>query len=1236
MKETQVHRKDEMSASRRAFLKSTVASASIAWGGLQSLANASNEPGGDRGASVAPSEPPRAGQSSADPQEYTRGMGVYPGDPREDFGPLLLISSPSPYRNLALRRPAYHSSSYDYNLTAQLVTDGIKHSHLPDWVATSVSFRGPLPKNEREFILDHNPTSVVELRGPRPWVQIQLGGGESVPEVDRVEVLVVAPAHVKSADLSFTVSASDDGREWKKLGSVMGPQPISLVGYPMGFAQPGQLFQPSIPLSSPSQSRFCQVECSVAHAPEFAFGMQWRIGEVAFFNKNQRVEIGGPYNFTSAWMSAGLGEEWVYADLGDRCEFDRVTLYWIARAAEGSIQVSDDAQEWRDIQALPASTQLTDDIKLAQPVLGRYVRVLMKRPTSPYGYILSEIEVYGRGGPIAQPKPALAERDGRLDLAGGDWRVQRDSLVSAGGEILSKSGYNGEDWVVATVPGTVLASYLNVGAIPDPNYGDNQLQISDSFFYADFWYRREFTAPAVAAGQHAWLNFDGINWKADVFLNGDKIGRIEGGFMRGRFDVTGKLLAGQKNTLAVRVEKNATPGSVKQKTFESPGKNGGALGADDPTYHASIGWDWIPTIRGRNTGIWGDVYITRTVAVSLENPFVSSVLPLPDTSHADLTVEVDLVNHDDAPIAGALRGRFGNVQFEQRVTVEGSARKTVKLDPSSHPALRLQNPKLWWPVGYGEPNLYDVELSFETAQGEVADAKMFQAGVRHMTYSEEGGALRIWINGRRFIARGGNWGFGESMLRYRAREFDAAVRYHREMNFTMIRNWVGQVGGDEFYEACDRQGVMVWQDFWLANPWDGPDPDDDDLFMRNVRDLVLRIRNHPSIAIYCGRNEGYPPPPLESGITKALADLHPGLHYIPSSADDTVSGHGPYMAMPLSFYFGAGADPKLHSEMGMPNIPTIESVRGMMPEAALWPQGLVWGLHDFCLQGAQGGSSFRTTIDEGYGGANNVEEWVSLAQFVNYDGYRAMFEAQSKYRMGLLLWMSHPCWPSFVWQTYDYYLEPSAAYFGCKKAGEPLHIQWNPVTESVEVVNYSAGSVTGLTAHAEVLNMDGSKQWEKSASLRSAEDSVNSCIKMDYPAALTPVHFLRLQLARGGDILSSNFYLRGLQEGNYRAIRELAKCGLEASTRVEQQGNHWQLTTELHNPSATPALMVRLKAVRETSGDRILPAIYSDNYVALMPGERRTLRTEVNHADTRGEKPKIVVEGFNVGSVAAT
>jgi len=488
----------------------------------------------------------------------------------------------------------------------------------------------------------------------------------------------------------------------------------------------------------------------------------------------------------------------------------------------------------------------------------------------------------------------------------------------------------------------------------------------------------------------------------------------------------------------------------------------------------------------------------------------------------------------------------------------------------------------------------------------------------------------MWINGRRFIPRGGNWGFPESMLRYRAREYDIAVRYHKEMNFTMIRNWVGQTGDDAFFEACDRWGIVVWQDFWLANPVDGPDPDDNDLFLRNARDFMLRIRTHPSLGLYCGRNEGYPPKPIEEGLRKLLAELHPDLHYISSSADDVVSGHGPYRAQALKAYFTERATPKFHSEMGMPNIVTFDSLKLMMPESAMWPQGAVWGLHDFSLNGAQGGSSFRAMIDKGYGGASNAAEWTMLAQFINYDGYRAMFEAQSKNRMGLLIWMSHPAWPSFVWQTYDYYFEPTAAYFGAKKASEPLHIQWNPATDSVEVVNYSAPDAHGLTARVQILNLDGSLKWERTASVDSPEDSVSSPIKLEYPAGLSAVHFIRLKLTRGDDLISENFYWRGLEEGNLRAIRDLPKVKVDAETSVDRRGDRWVLTTNLHNTSSQPALMVRLKVVREKAGDRILPAIYSDNYVSLMPGEHRTIRTDLAGQDTRGERPRMAVEGFNV------
>ncbi len=246
-----------------------------------------------------------------------------------------------------------------------------------------------------------------------------------------------------------------------------------------------------------------------------------------------------------------------------------------------------------------------------------------------------------------------------------------------------------------------------------------------------------------------------------------------------------------------------------------------------------------------------------------------------------------------------------------------------------------------------------------------------------------------------------------------------------------------------------------------------------------------------------------------------------------------------------------------------------------------------------------------------------------------------MFEAQSRHRTGLLIWMSHPAWPSFVWQTYDWYLAPTAAYFGARKGAEPLHVQWNPAADTVEVVNYGAGDFPGLVATAEVLDQAGIVRWQGSAEVDSADDSTVEALRLEFPFRLTPLHFIRLRLTRGEDLLSENFYWRGLEEGDSRFLRALPRVQLEARTTAERHGAAWRLTTDLHNPSPHPALMVRVKAVRARSGDRILPALASDNYVALMPGERRTIATELAHADTRGEAPRIVVEGLNVATGTA-
>jgi hypothetical protein len=340
-------------------------------------------------------------------QQYTLGVGVYPGDPKENFAPVSRLDQT--YRNLALHRPVYQSSSYDYNLTAQLITDGIKDTRLPRWVAVSTSQQGDLPKNEREWLLDHNWVTGVDLKGFNiVWVQVELAGGDGPIEVDRLSI----NARVKPSlepGWTCTVFGSNDGRAWQQLGRAMGEGSTS-----------GE-FRPSVSLTAPSHSHFYRF---MLQGPSVL-----QVGEMELFDKDHRIEAGGPYNFTSAWKSAGTGGEWVYVDLGAACTFDRVTLSWI-RGGEGLLQVSDDAANWTTLRPI------ADDMKLASPARGRYVRLLLSKAASPDGYILSELEVYGRGGPLPQGRDSVG-------LSGGAWRIQRDSLFRADGAALSQPGFHG-------------------------------------------------------------------------------------------------------------------------------------------------------------------------------------------------------------------------------------------------------------------------------------------------------------------------------------------------------------------------------------------------------------------------------------------------------------------------------------------------------------------------------------------------------------------------------------------------------------------------------------------------------------------------------------------------------------------------------------------------------------------------------------------------------------------------
>ena len=1162
---------------------------------------------------------------------YTRGIGVYPGSPQEDFSPELLPDEDQ-YRNLALLRATYQSSAYDYNLTSQLLTDGIVTDRAPQYFDLQTA-EGSVPKREREWMIDGGPYSRNTVRGEEAFFLFSMHNYNKTISRAIVTGTLIYDDKAAQGGYEMTWEASNDGTTWTVLAvnkgaGLPGKARSGRVEVNDPNKQTGTVSMPMRRLEETFDFTNTAAYASYRIRLRMKGAFEWTFHEVEFSNADGVVDLKPSQFFTSAWMSATAGEEWVSVDLGSHSEFDKVILHWVNKAVKGRIQTSDDAQTWTDAAPLPGGERLTDEIAVRGKA--RYVRVYMDRSADGGRYILSELEVMGRGGLLPRAAAMPEAAGGRLTLSGGGWQLQRASEVQAGGVEIASPAYKAEGWVTATVPGTVLTSYKNVGALADPNYADNQLMISESFFNSNFWYRNEFQVAPSFKRDRIFLNFDGINWKANVYLNGKQVGRLEGAFIRGKFDVTDCVKEGT-NVLAVEIIKNAHIGAIKEKNKQSTDFNGGILGADNPTFHATIGWDWIPTMRGRNIGIWNDVFLTTTGKVTVQDPYVQTQLALPDTTQARLTAEVVVKNHDGKDVSGVLQGRVGDVTFEQPVELRAGEERTVVFDADRFPQLQVKNPRLWWPNGYGTPYLYDANFTFKVGE-EVSDARDFKVGIRQMTFNEDGGVLNLYVNGRRFIGRGGNWGFSESNLNYRGREYETAVAYHADMNFTMLRNWVGMIGDEELYDACDKYGIMIWQDFWLANPADGPDPYYPDMFIANAEDYVKRIRSHASIGLYCGRNEGFPPETIDKALRRIVKEEHPGMHYISSSADDVVSGHGPYRMLPAKTYFTleTGND-KFHSERGMPNVLTYESfLRTYSPEG-IWPQSDQWGMHDYTLEGAQGATSFNEIIATGYGQPESAKEFADLAQWVNYDGHRSLFESRSKNRMGLLMWMSHSCWPSMVWQTYDYYFEPTAAYFAIKKASEPLHIQWNPATDEVEVVNYHAGLRPGLKARVQVLNMDATVAWEKEVSVDSREDTTEKCIKLEFPDGLSQVHFIKLVLEENGKAVSENFYHRSKVENNYQALKQLPKVSLRAQTQYDKgDDGEWKAEVTVENRSDAPALMVRLNIVGDKDGKQFLPIFYSDNYFALLPGETKVVRVHWKDVDTRGNAPLLKVSGYNV------
>jgi len=876
-----------------------------------------------------------------------------------------------------------------------------------------------------------------------------------------------------------------------------------------------------------------------------------------------------------------------------------------------------------------------------------------------------------------------------------DWKmIEAPNLKEADGARLSATGIDVREWHDAVVPGTVLTTLVNDGVYPDPYFGLNNLLIPESLNRQDYWYRLAFQIPKNFAQRELWLDFNGINFYAEAWLNGHYLGHITGAFTRGKFDVTRWIDAEGPNVLAVMVAPAPDPGlPTEQSVAYGPGDNGGRLSLDGPTFVCTEGWDWIPGIRDRDTGIWQDVILRASGPVSIADPQVVTSLPLPDISRAEVSVTAELNNASDSVQAGVLKGAFEGVTFEQPVSLSPGETKTVSFTPPDYGQLVVRHPRLWWPNGYGKPELYHLNLKFVTAGKKISDETALRFGMRELSYEltvketdgkkqrveyiptvARGGSpvidnrryslgwrdlwgddtklVAVWpgmenspalkpladeamgpylvvkVNGQRIFCNGGNWGMDDAMKRISRERLEPYVRLHRDANLTMIRNWAGQSTSETFYDLCDEYGLLIWNDFWMNTEGWNYSPLNHELFLTNVADTIKRFRNHPSIAVWCARNEGVPPEEINQGNDRLIRELDGTRYYQPNSRLINLRTSGPWDRQPLEKYF-TDLNHGFSTEMGAPSIPSAEVLRTMMPAADLWPPGDVWAYHDFHSKGALRADELMRQIARCYGEARNLDEFCAKAQLVNYETYRAIYEGFDSRLWhdcsGVLFWMSHPSWPSVVWQLYSWDYEPNASFFGAKKAGEPVHIQMNLPDCEVAVVNHRSQPLVDACAKAVIYDLAGHKVQEREIRLGAAGDAVTNLFALDWPADGTYLAKLTLT-AHNGDLLSDNFYWHARQPEQLQSLNTLAKTSVKGRLHTSTRGGQTVLECKLSNPSQTPVLAIKLTVRDADTGLRVLPVYYGDNYVSLLPGETRRIHIECGPV----AHPEVTLDGWNV------
>lgn len=850
------------------------------------------------------------------------------------------------------------------------------------------------------------------------------------------------------------------------------------------------------------------------------------------------------------------------------------------------------------------------------------------------------------------------------------WQLCSSADLNVGGDVLSSAEFNTAEWLPTSVPSTVMAVLVKNGVHTDPYVGTNLQEIPTEQFECPWWYRTELTVSAEDAERHALLEFDGVNYSASIWLNGRCVATadaVTGTYRQFQFDVTEFIQPG-RNVLAVEIIP-PRPGDF------------------------SVGFvDWNPWPPDRNMGLFRPVRLRYHGGLSIERPFIQSDVNVETLREARLTVTAELVNRTQTTQSATLSGRIGDIEFSQPVTLEASQRQTVEFSPESFAQLTIQDPELWWPNNLGDPALH--ELSLEVLQEDVClDSTQTTFGIRDVQdYLNEGGHRGYRINGREVLVKGGGWA-DDLFLSDTPETLEAQVLYTKHMNLNCIR-LEGFWGTDHtLYDLCDRHGLLImagWSCHWeheehLGKPVDERfggvhTPEDIALIAQSWEDQVIWLRNHPSIFVWTIASDKVPKPELEQEYVKSFERYDTTRPYLNSTggvgSDQNIIGSeeviseisgpsgvkmlGPYAYTPPIYWY---TDTKLGGAYGFntetgpgAQVPPLESIQKMIPAEHLWPIDETWYFH--CGRHSFGTlERYEKAIAERFGAPDSVEEFASLAQVLNYELMRPMFEAfqTNKGRAtGIIQWMLNSAWPEMYWQLYNHDLMPTGAFYAARKACEPIHLLYNYGDSGIWLINDTAGSVDGLTATVRVLDIHAGVLHEERLPVSAGPDSSSLLCSIPELPQRTATSFLDLRLiGPDGDELGNNFYWLSTKPdvldyeagtgawqfytpskeyADFSLLRSLPQVTLETDYSCHRENGTTTATVTLTNDSSQIAFFIELALCDRESGATILPVLWDDNYVSLLPGESRTLRATLSTAGGAGETPQLRINGWNAAA----